>query len=200
GVMCLRAPERSVPLAADDSGRGRPAPGEASHGPTVAARGPAPDVEPGAAPDGAAAQVRSTEVEAVLRVPEGLVDRLVDNSTEAVIAVAQMQERLEELGRIRRAIRLGAQRARDLALEAERLVEALRRLAPDRSDGHAGSSEADELGLARHDDLDRLSGRIAEVGADGQVLEAELGEQLEAIASIAARLDRAQGELRDTAL
>lgn len=196
----LPATEPSEPMAVDDTGRGRPAPGEDSNGPTVAAREPAPDVEPGAAPDGAAAQVRSTEGEAVLRVPEGLVDRLVDNSTEAVIAVAQMQERLEELGRIRRAIRLGAQRARDLALEAERLVEALRRLAPDRSDGHAGSSEADELGLARHDDLDRLSGRIAEVGADGQVLEAELGEQLEAIASIAARLDRAQGELRDTAL
>src|SRR5690606_37289841 len=51
-----------------------------------------------------------------------------------------------------------------------------------------------------HDDLDRLSGRIAEVGADGQMLEAELGEQLDAIAELAARLDRAQGALRDTAL
>src|SRR5690606_11996875 len=62
----------------------------------------------------------------VLRVPGALVDRLVDASTEAVIAVAQVHERLEELGRIRRAIRLGAQRARDLALAAEgrkRVVE-----------------------------------------------------------------------------
>src|SRR5690606_3291064 len=116
----------------------------------------------------------SADGEPVLRVPGGLVDRLVDASTEAVIAVAQVHERLEELGRIRRAIRLGAQRAQDLALEAERLVDALRRLAPPDStratthgDATADREEADALGLARHDDLDRLSGRIAEVGADG---------------------------------
>ncbi|MFA7503310.1 MAG: response regulator [Burkholderiaceae bacterium] len=148
------------------------------------------------------------EGEPVLRVPGSLVDRLVDASTEAVIALAQMQERIEELGRIRRAIRLGAQRARDLALEAEQLVDALRRLAPAAGerpsslsdDPSIGVGEFDALELARHDDLDRLSGRIAEVGADGQLLEAEFGGQLDAMAELAARLDRAQGELRDTAL
>ncbi len=149
----------------------------------------------------------TSDDEPLLRVPGGLVDRLVDASTEAVIAVAQIHERLEELGRIRRAIRLGAQRAQDLALEADRLVDTLRRLAPaparpvpSAGDSPIGTGEFDALELARHDDLDRLSGRIAEVGADGQMLEAALGEQLDAMAELAARLDRAQGELRDTAL
>src|SRR5690606_21189531 len=151
------------------------------------ATGLSPGGSPGAANDGAPdasieapAHVESrkggpsADGELVLRVPGGLVDRLVDASTEAVIAVAQIHERLEELGRIRRAIRLGAQRAQDLALEAERLVDALRRLAPPdtarattHGDATADREEADALGLARHDDLDRLSGRIAEVGADG---------------------------------
>ncbi len=169
----------------------------------------APDALPRAGGPGTAlaTEVPAADGEPVLRVPGELVDRLVDASTEAVIAVAQVHERLEELGRIRRAIRLGAQRARDLALEAERLVDALRRLAPPGAVGSTSTEdrgpdpgEADVLGLARHDDLDRLSGRIAEVGADGQVLEAELGAQLDAMAELAARLDRAQGELRETAL
>ncbi|MCO5118485.1 MAG: response regulator [Burkholderiaceae bacterium] len=144
--------------------------------------------------------------DSVLRVAGSLVDRLVDASTEAAIAVAQIHERLEELGRIRRAIRLGAQRARDLAREAENLADTLRRPASTgrsatlADDAVIGAEESDALGLARHGELDRLSGRIAEVGADGQVLEAELGAQLDAMADLVARLDRAQGDLRDTAL
>ncbi len=182
-------PDESIEASGPDP---LPPPARAGADPAVAA-GTVP-------PTGEGAPARAADDEPALRVPEALVDRLVDTSTEAAIAVAQMQERLDELGRIRRAIRLGAQRARDLAEEAERLVDAVRRLAPERFGARAGSAEADELGLARHDDLDRLAGRIAEVGADGQVLEAELGDQLDAMAELAARLDRAQGELRDTAL
>jgi len=171
----------------------------------AAATDPAASSAAGEGPAAPEASLAS-DGEPLLRVPGGLVDRLVDASTEAVIAVAQMHERLEELGRIRRAIRLGAQRAQDLALEADRLVDTLRRLAPPTAGrpgpdaSRAGAGEFDALELTRHDDLDRLSGRIAEVGADGQMLEAELGEQLDAIAELAARLDRAQGALRDTAL
>src|SRR5690606_40702689 len=95
----------------------------------AAATDPAASSAAGEGPAAPEASLAS-DGEPLLRVPGGLVDRLVDASTEAVIAVAQMHERLEELGRIRRAIRLGAQRAQDLALEADRLVDTLRRLAP----------------------------------------------------------------------
>ena len=137
---------------------------------------------------------RSAEPE--IRVPASLVERLLSLVDEAAILVAHAREQTLELERSRGTMRLGGDQLQDLAGELERLVD-MRGLALSE---HRSRQNLDPLELDEYNDLHTVSRRIAESGADGKLVEQQLGTNLSALRDSLARLERLQAELRDCAL
>jgi len=143
-----------------------------------------------------AAAIASTAGELEIRVPASLVGRLLDLVDEAAILVAHAREQALELERSRATMRLGGDQLQDLASELERLVD-IRELALSE---HRARHSRDSLELDEYNDLHTVSRRIAESGADGKLVEQQLGSNLAALRDSLARLERLQAELRDCAL
>lgn len=131
-----------------------------------------------------------------IRVPASLVARLLSLVDEAAILVAHAREQTVELERSRGTLRLGGDQLQDLASELERLVD-IRGLALSE---HRSRQNLDPLELDEYNDLHTVSRRIAESGADGKLVEQQLGANLGALRDSLARLERLQAELRDCAL
>jgi len=142
------------------------------------------------------AAIASTAGELEIRVPASLVGRLLDLVDEAAILVAHAREQALELERSRATMRLGGDQLQDLASELERLVD-IRELALSE---HRARHSRDSLELDEYNDLHTVSRRIAESGADGKLVEQQLGSNLAALRDSLARLERLQAELRDCAL
>ncbi|HEY5633962.1 MAG TPA: response regulator [Burkholderiaceae bacterium] len=128
-----------------------------------------------------------------MRVPESLVERMLDLAGEAAIVLAQVQEQLRELGQTRHGVRDTAERLSQLGAELERVVDS-------RSvtlDVRATSREFDPLELDAFDELHTLTRRIAEVGADDKLLDRQLERQLATMNDSVGRLERVQTDLRE---
>ncbi|MCM5571946.1 response regulator [Burkholderiaceae bacterium FT117] len=181
-----------------------PGPAPVSEPPREPAREPAAEVAGAPAAEaagastaeaaGASASERSAEPE--IRVPASLVERLLELVDEAAIVVAHAREQAVELERSRSTMRLGGDQLQDLAGELERLVD-IRGLALSE---HRSRQSLDPLELDEYNDLHTVSRRIAESGADGKLVEQQLGSNLAALRDSLARLERLQAELRDCAL
>ena len=146
---------------------------------------------PGAETPGAAS--RPPDEETALRIPESLVDRMLDLAGEAAIVLAQVQEQLRELGQTHHGVRSTAERLSQLCVELDRAVDA-------RSvslDAHTGSRAFDPLELDAFDELHTLSRRIAEVGADDKLLDRQLERQISTMNDSVGRLERVQTDLRE---
>ncbi|TXL61668.1 hybrid sensor histidine kinase/response regulator [Zeimonas arvi] len=154
----------------------------------------APREAPEAGQPAEPASPRGTEPE--IRVPASLVARLLSLVDEAAILVAHAREQTVELERSRGTLRLGGDQLQDLASELERLVD-IRGLALSE---HRSRQNLDPLELDEYNDLHTVSRRIAESGADGKLVEQQLGANLGALRDSLARLERLQAELRDCAL
>lgn len=154
----------------------------------------APREAPEAGQSAEPASPRGAEPE--IRVPASLVARLLSLVDEAAILVAHAREQTVELERSRGTLRLGGDQLQDLASELERLVD-IRGLALSE---HRSRQNLDPLELDEYNDLHTVSRRIAESGADGKLVEQQLGANLGALRDSLARLERLQAELRDCAL
>ncbi len=153
-------------------------------------------VESGSGVDAAAQPPAFASPDAEIRVPAGLVGRLLELVDEAAILVAHAREQALELERSRATMRLGGDQLQDLASELERLVD-IRGLALDEQRQRPAF---DSLELDEYNDLHTVSRRIAESGADGKLVEQQLGSNLAAVRDSLDRLERLQAELRDCAL
>jgi len=178
----MATPEPSLPEAVP------PVPAE----PVSAAPRPEPSPERAEA-DGA----RATEaVQEWLRVPASLIERLLAFADEASILLSQAQEQALEVDRVRATLRGGTDQLQDLAGELERLVDVRGLALSERRD----RGDFDALELDEYDDLHMVSRRIAESGADGRLIEQQLGGNVTALRDSLARLERIQADLREAAL
>ena len=131
-----------------------------------------------------------------IRVPAAVVERLLALVDEASIVVAQAREQVAGIGRTRATLGVGGDQLQDLAGELERLVD-LRGMALDE---HRSRHSLDPLELDEYGELHTVSRRIAESGADGKLIERQLGADLSGLGESLARLERLQADLRDCAL
>jgi chemosensory pili system protein ChpA (sensor histidine kinase/response regulator) len=166
---------------------------------TSAANAPAEDaaVVEGVAPEAAAVDSGAEPAEEeILRVPARIVDRLLDFASQAVIALAHVQEQLVSLDHTRAVMRVGSDRLLDLSAELERLVDVRGLALTGRTRDHA----FDPLELDEYNDLHTVSRRIAEAGADNKLVDQQFDRQVMTLRDHAAILERAQTDLREAAL
>lgn len=144
--------------------------------------------------------------EEFLRVPAGLVARMLDLAGEASLLLATLHEQVARMDEGRGAIGRGGDRLGDLCAELEQLVDrrAGGRGAPARGRASAapvGGLEAlDALEFERYDELHTVARRFAEVGADSRLIDQQMGEHAAALRDALARLERVQTELGEAAL
>jgi chemotaxis protein histidine kinase CheA len=131
-----------------------------------------------------------------LRVPASLIERLLGFADEASILLSQAQEQALEADRVRATLRAGTDQLQDLAGELERLVDVRGLALSERRD----RGDFDALELDEYDDLHMVSRRIAESGADGRLVEQQLGGNVAALRDSLSRLERIQVDLREAAL
>lgn len=131
-----------------------------------------------------------------IRVPAAIVERLLALVDEASIVVAQAREQVAGIERTRATLGVGGDQLQDLASELERLVD-LRGMALDE---HRSRHDLDPLELDEYGELHTISRRIAESGADGKLIERQLGVDLSGLGESLAHLERLQADLRDCAL
>lgn len=134
--------------------------------------------------------------DAELRVPASLVQQMLDLVDQTAILLAQAGEQAAGIERSRGTMRMSGDQLQDLAGELERLVDLRGMAVNERSAG----GTFDSLELEEYDDLHTVSRRIAEAGADGKLVEMQLGEHLGALRDSLARVERLQSDLRDCAL
>lgn len=167
-----------------------PAPGAASRIEAVAAPVPVAREEPeGESGAGKAAQEW-------LRVPASLIERLLAFANEASILLSQAQEQAVEVDRVRATLVGGADQLQDLSSELERLVDLRGSMLSERRE----RDDFDPLELDEHNDLQMVSRRIAESGADGRLIEQQLGRSVAALRGSLSQLERLQADMRETAL
>lgn len=147
-----------------------------------AAPGPAPAPEPAA--------------QDWLRVPASLIERLLAFANEASILLSQAQEQAIEVDGVRAALVGGTDQLQDLSSELERLVDLRGSMLSERRE----RDDFDPLELDEHNDLQMVSRRIAESGADGRLIEQQLGRSVAALRDSLSQLERLQVDLREAAL
>ena len=150
---------------------------------------PVEPAEPAEAAQGASAQEW-------LRVPASLIERLLAFANEASILLSQAQEQAVEVDRVRATLRSGTDQLQDLAGELERLVDVRGTALSERR----AREDFDALELDEYNDLHTVSRRIAESGADGRLIEQQLGGNVAALRDSLSQLERIQVDLREAAL
>lgn len=131
-----------------------------------------------------------------LRVPASLIERLLAFANEASILLSQAQEQAVEVDRVRSTLVGGTDQLQDLSAELERLVDLRGSMLSERRE----RDDFDPLELDEHNDLQMVSRRIAESGADGRLIEQQLGSNVAALRDSLSRLERLQVDLREAAL
>ncbi|MFK7963776.1 MAG: response regulator [Burkholderiaceae bacterium] len=158
-------------------------------------------------PDGSAASNDSTDSPddsddatsgGMLRVRAGVIDRLLESSDEAVVAVSELQEVVKAVEAAHRAMRVDSDRLDSLSVELDRLIDA----GPAAAGLTAGvdNDELDALEMERFTEMHTVSRRITEVAADNKVIEQQIERQLERVQALVDKLDRVQAVVRDGAL
>lgn len=151
---------------------------------------------PGSEAAAQTAQGSAPEAQDWLRVPASLIERLLAFANEASILLSQAQERAIEVDRVRATLGGGTDQLQDLAAELERLVDVRGLALSDRRD----RDDFDPLELDEHSDLQMVSRRIAESGADGRLIEQHLSKNVAALRDSLSQLERLQVDLREAAL
>lgn len=172
-----------TPLREGDTGTGREAAFAAAPAET------APAAASAASAPGAGAQDW-------LRVPASLIERLLAFANEASILLSQAQEHALEVDRVRATLVGGTDQLQDLSSELERLVDLRGSMLSERRE----RDDFDPLELDEHNDLQMVSRRIAESGADGRLIEQQLGRSVAALRDSLSQLERLQVDLREAAL
>ncbi|MCD6680322.1 MAG: response regulator [Burkholderiaceae bacterium] len=131
-----------------------------------------------------------------LRVPASLIERLLAFANESSILLSQAQEQAVEVDRVRATLVGGTDQLQDLSSELERLVDMRGSMLSERRE----RDDFDPLELDEHNDLQMVSRRIAESGADGRLIEQQLGRNVAALRDSLSQLERLQVELREAAL
>ncbi len=131
-----------------------------------------------------------------LRVPASLIERLLAFANEASILLSQAQEQAVEVDRVRSTLVGGTDQLQDLSAELERLVDLRGSMLSERRE----RDDFDPLELDEHNDLQMVSRRIAESGADGRLIEQQLGRNVAALRDSLSQLERLQVDLREAAL
>ncbi len=131
-----------------------------------------------------------------LRVPASLIERLLAFANEASILLSQAQEQAVEVDRVRATLVGGTDQLQDLSSELERLVDMRGSMLGERRE----RDDFDPLELDEHNDLQMVSRRIAESGADGRLIEQQLGRSVAALRGSLSQLERLQADLREAAL
>ncbi len=131
-----------------------------------------------------------------LRVPASLIERLLAFANEASILLSQAQEQAVEVDRVRATLVGGTDQLQDLSSELERLVDLRGSMLSERRE----RDDFDPLELDEHNDLQMVSRRIAESGADGRLIEQQLGRNVAALRGSLSQLERLQVDLREAAL
>jgi chemosensory pili system protein ChpA (sensor histidine kinase/response regulator) len=131
-----------------------------------------------------------------LRVPASLIERLLAFANEASILLSQAQEQAVEVDRVRATLVGGTDQLQDLSSELERLVDMRGSMLSERRE----RDDFDPLELDEHNDLQMVSRRIAESGADGRLIEQQLGRSVAALRDSLSQLERLQVDLREAAL
>ncbi len=131
-----------------------------------------------------------------LRVPASLIERLLAFANEASILLSQAQEQAVEVDRVRATLVGGTDQLQDLSSELERLVGLRGSMLSERRE----RDDFDPLELDEHNDLQMVSRRIAESGADGRLIEQQLGRNVAALRGSLSQLERLQVDLREAAL
>jgi len=159
---------------------------------------PEPTEEPVPAPAAPAPEepAEAAGAEEWLRVPASLIERLLGFANEASILLSQAQEQAIEVDRIRAGLRTGTDQLQDLAGELERLVDVRGTALNERR----ARDDFDALELDEYNDLHTVSRRIAESGADGRLIEQQLGGNVAALRDSLSQLERIQVDLREAAL
>jgi len=166
-----------------------PAPGAIASAPGAIASASGADERPAEPGADAAAQEW-------LRVPASLIERLLAFANEASILLSQAQEQAVEVDRVRATLVGGTDQLQDLSSELERLVDLRGSMLSERRE----RDDFDPLELDEHSDLQMVSRRIAESGADGRLIEQQLGRNVAALRGSLSRLERLQVDLREAAL
>ncbi|UCE30528.1 MAG: response regulator [Burkholderiales bacterium] len=177
----------------DESGAGAPIDELAVAQPLAGEQG-----APGAvaADEGPGGSPGEYELEAVSRVPMSLLERLLELTGEAAIALAQAQERTERLAGSQRALRVEGEQLESLAWELDRLVDL--RGAALTGHGAGARSGFDPLELDEYNELHMVSRRIAEAGADNKLLDTQIAEDLAELREALAHLERLNAALHQT--
>lgn len=132
-----------------------------------------------------------------LRVNAAVVDRLLESSDEAVIAVSELQEAVKDVGAAHRALRADSDRLDGLSVELDRLIDSGPAAA---GLSNVAGGQLDALEMERFTEMHTVSRRITEVAADNKVIEQQIGLQLDRVHGIVDKLDRVQSLIRDGAL
>ena len=132
----------------------------------------------------------------MLRVPAAVIERLLEAASEAVIGLSQLQEAMRGIDGARRALHDSGDRLASLASELDRLVDA----GPAERAGRRGNEAFDSLEMERYTELHTVSRRITEVGADGKLIERQIGAEGDRVHRALAHLERVQSEIREAAL
>ena len=135
---------------------------------------------------------------AMLRVRAGVIDRLLESSDEAVVAVSELQEVVKAVEAAHRAMRVDSDRLDSLSVELDRLIDA----GPAAAGMPAGADvdNLDSLEMERFTEMHTVSRRITEVAADNKVIEQQIERQLDRVQLLVDKLDRVQAVVRDGAL
>src|SRR5690606_40418318 len=131
-----------------------------------------------------------------LRVPASLIERLLAFANEASILLSQAQEHALEVDRVRATLVGGTDQLQDLSSELERLVDLRGSMLSERRE----RDDFDPLELDEHNDLQMVSRRTGEAGADGRPIEQPLPRSVPPARESLSQLERLQVDLREAAL
>ena len=134
----------------------------------------------------------------MLRVFAPVMERLLQAADEAVVAVSELRDVLNDINCSHRSMRDGSDRIDTLSVELDRLIDAAPMLTPQADSTQPG--ELDPLELERYTEIHTVSRRITEVAADSKLIEQQIEQQIDRANGLVDKLDRVQSVVRDGAL
>ncbi len=136
--------------------------------------------------------------EASLRVPSNMIDELVNQSGESIIATSQMQENVRHLLRSLREIKTNREDVYKLSQKLEHLIDV--QGADNKFIVNKKSEKFDPLEMDQYNELHTFSRRLIEATADSVELVKELEGQIHSLESMIADQSRIQKDNQYTIL
>ncbi|MFK8026530.1 MAG: response regulator [Gammaproteobacteria bacterium] len=128
--------------------------------------------------------------DASLRVPANMIDELINQSGESIIATSQMHENVDKLLASMRDIKKNKDNVYSLSQQLEHLIDV--QGASDKFSNNKEDEKFDSLELDQYNELHTYSRRLIEATADSVELISELEDRLYSLESVIADQERAQ--------